>query len=97
MAGRQKRQFTFMARIAEEPMPAEEWQAAERLLAKLVARAYAADHPDLLQARRTESTHPKSSGPPATAAAVAGALPASAGGPERESREHDTSKDLSTE
>ena len=31
MAGRRKRQFTFRASIADEPMPAAERQAAERL------------------------------------------------------------------
>lgn len=78
-----KQRFTFRASIAEEPMPAAEFAAAERLLARLIARAYDADHSEMFRARRTESTDPKGSGPPA--AAVAAALPANAGGPERES------------
>jgi len=48
MAGRRKRQFTFKASIAAEPMPAGEWQAVERLLARLIAKAYLADNPHLL-------------------------------------------------
>lgn len=51
MAGRRKRQFTFRASIAQEPMPVEEWHAVERLLARLIAKAYLADNPHLLTPR----------------------------------------------
>jgi len=33
-------------------MPLEEWEAAERILAKLVAEAYAADHPEIFGQRQ---------------------------------------------
>jgi hypothetical protein len=82
-----KQRFTFKASIAPEPMPAAEWQAAERLLAKLVARAIARDHPEWFQSCRTDRKESEDAGPPAAAAAVAGALPANADGPARESRE----------
>jgi hypothetical protein len=91
---KRRRRFTFRASIAQEPMPVEEWQAAERLLAKLVARAYAADHPELFHPAVTPSLSTQSSGPPAAAAAVVGAPPANAGGPDRESREqHDSGRE----
>ena len=80
----------MVSRIAAEPMPVEEWQAAESLLARLVARAYAADHPELFRPAVAPNESQESSGPPAAAAAVAGALPANAGGPDKESREHDS-------
>jgi len=39
------------AKIAPEPMSVEDWQAAEALLARLAARAYLADNPQLLDAQ----------------------------------------------
>ena len=47
--GRKKRKsrFTFHKTISDEPMPDEEWEFAEKILAKLVAEAYAADHPEI--------------------------------------------------
>lgn len=87
---RKGRRFTVVTKIAAEPMPVEEWRAAESLLARLVARAYAADHPELFRCPSTPDEDRHSSGPPAAAAAVAGALPANAGGPDRESGEHDS-------
>jgi hypothetical protein len=39
--------FRFERRVSADGMPAHDWQAAEALLAKLVAGAYAADHPEL--------------------------------------------------
>lgn len=86
---RRRRRFTVVTKIAAEPMAMEEWQAAESLLARLVARAYAADHPELFRRPEVYSRQELSSGPPAATAVVAGALPADAGGPDKESREHD--------
>lgn len=40
-----------------EPMPAHEWQAAEEMLAKLIARAYAADHPELFPDKGEDGLH----------------------------------------
>jgi len=88
--GGRKRRFTVVTRIAAEPMPVEEWRAAESLLARLVARAYAADHPELFRPAIARSENEQGSGPPAATAVVAGALPANADGPDRESGEHDS-------
>jgi hypothetical protein len=82
-----KPRFTLKASLAPEPMPAAEWQATERLYAKLLARAIAHDHPEWFQSCRTESKESEDAGPPAAAAAVTGALPVNADGPARESRE----------
>jgi len=86
---RKGRRFTVVSKIAAEPMPVDEWRAAESLLARLVARAYAADHPELFRRPDTSDADTQNSGPPAATAVVAGALPANAGGPDKESREHD--------
>jgi len=47
MADRQHKRFIVRRTAAVEPMSACDMQAAEALLAKLVARAYSADHPEL--------------------------------------------------
>ena len=44
---KRKSRFTFHTVISDEPMPHDEWEAAEKILAKLVAEAYAADHPEI--------------------------------------------------
>jgi hypothetical protein len=42
-------------------MTPEHWRAVERILAKLIARWYLADHPDLLQRQHPDdSTGPQS-------------------------------------
>jgi hypothetical protein len=46
-AGAGKSKCTFRRIVAPEPISASEVEAAERILARLVARAYAAEHPDL--------------------------------------------------
>ncbi len=74
MAGWRQRQFTFKALIAVEPMPAAEWEAAERLLAKLIAKAIAHDHPELFRDRLV-------TGPLPTAAAEVATPTTSGGGP----------------
>lgn len=43
--------LTVIRRPSEEPMSILERQVAEDLLARLVARAYAADHPELFGPR----------------------------------------------
>ena len=78
-----KRRFTFKASIATEPMPAEEWNAVERLLARLIVRAYAADNPQLFPGRSQGRADGQTSGPSPAARADAGAPPALGGGPER--------------
>jgi hypothetical protein len=48
-AERPKRAITYRVAVAAEPMPAEDLRAVELLVARLVARAYAADHPGLFR------------------------------------------------
>jgi hypothetical protein len=81
MARKTNRPFTVRRVLAPEAMPPENLLAAERIFARLVARMYVAEHPHLFaRPGNPVADHPKS-GPPAAAAAVAGALPASVGGP----------------
>ena len=47
MACKQQRKITIHRKVSTEPMSVQDWQSAERILAKLVAQAYAADHPHL--------------------------------------------------
>ena len=101
--GVRRGRFTFRRRIAATPMPLEEWRAAERILARLAARAYAAEHPELFQPGRRVEQSPKGdsrtggneiSGSSAAGAPVAGAPPANAGGPEDlRSVEHGADRD----
>ncbi len=70
-------------------MPAQEWQAAESLLARLVARAYAADHPELFRPAIAKSEPTDDSGASPAARADAAAPTARGGGPEKWSMEHD--------
>jgi len=42
-----RRRFTVRTERAKQPIPDEERVLTERILARLVARAYAADHPHL--------------------------------------------------
>ena len=45
---RTDKRFAVRRLIAAAPIPADEWEAVEDLLAELVARAYIADHPEVL-------------------------------------------------
>lgn len=51
MAGRQRKRLNIKRRAAAEPMSACDTQAAEAILVKLVARAFAADNPELSRRR----------------------------------------------
>jgi len=51
---RKRPRIKFRRLISPEPMPAADWEAAERLLAKMIARAYLRDH-GLLPAEPGES------------------------------------------
>lgn len=93
--GRSVRRLTIRTRIASEAMPAADLDAAERIVARLVARAYAAEHPELFGPRLSQIVHTEDSGPPAAAAAVTGAPPASAGGPGKMELEQGVSKTVS--
>lgn len=87
--GTAKTRFTIIRKFAPEPMDEQERQAVESILAKLVARAYAADHSELFRPSLVKQEQIVISGPSAAGAPVVGALPTNAGGPERESRERD--------
>ncbi len=80
--------LAFAGQVSPDPMLVEDWQTTEALLARFVARAYAADHPELFRPLGIAGENRESSGPPAAAAAVAGAPPVNAGGPEKWSMEH---------
>jgi hypothetical protein len=45
--GTSQSKFTFRRSVAPEPVCPSELETAERLLARFVALAYAADHPDV--------------------------------------------------
>jgi len=45
-----KSRFQFAGRIASDPLPPDAVAGVEELFARLVARAWAADHPELLRA-----------------------------------------------
>jgi hypothetical protein len=49
MGCHKKREIVYLKRISPEPMSPEEQEAAERILARLVALAYCADHPELFK------------------------------------------------
>ena len=74
MAGRTRRTFRYVTRASQEQMPTGDRQVVEELVAGLVARAYAADHPDLFKKAPTPTS---GSSPAARADAVA---PAAKGG-----------------
>lgn len=54
----QRKRFVVRQRVSSVPMSACDVQRAEAILARLVARAYAADHPELFPhlARTTGGT-----------------------------------------
>ena len=86
---RKRRQLTITCRIAAEPISPGEWEAAERLLAELIARAYAADHPELFGPCLSEVLENEKSGPSPAARADAVAPAARGGGPEAMELEQD--------
>jgi len=43
---RKNSRFKYVKKISAEPMSQEDYETAMKLLAKLVARVYAADHPE---------------------------------------------------
>ena len=68
MAGRRRRTFRYVTRTSQDQMPSGDRQMAEEFVAELVARAYAADHPDLFKKAPTSVS---GSSPAARADAVA--------------------------
>lgn len=47
MKDTQRKTFTCRLTTAAEPMPDADWHASTAILAKLIARVYAREHPDL--------------------------------------------------
>lgn len=56
-SGTRKSKCTFRRIVAPEPISASELDTAERLLARFVALAYAAEHPDLFANRMDEPSN----------------------------------------
>lgn len=83
--GRARKQVTVRFAEAADGGAVVDLCAAEDLLARLVAKAFAADHPEYFSQQSAGDA--QDSGLPAAAAAVAGALPANAGSLEKESGE----------
>jgi hypothetical protein len=79
VVGRARQRFTFKARVAQEPMPQADLAAVERILAKLIARAYIADHPELFGLDGDPKGITSDSGSPSTARAEAASPTASEG------------------
>ena len=59
MANGQRRKLDIKRRASDEPMSTCDVQAAEAILARLVARAYAADHPQLFGPKLREIPGPE--------------------------------------
>jgi hypothetical protein len=89
-----KARIKFRRRFVTATPSPSEIAAAERVLARLIARAFARDHPHLFTPPGAALAEHETSGPPAAAAAVAGAPPANAGGPEQRSRENERTTNL---
>ncbi len=49
---KKRRPLRLITRISSEPMSPEQWRGVERILARVIARAYLADHPELLDTSR---------------------------------------------
>jgi hypothetical protein len=61
--------FSFVRKPSPEPMAPGEHDALQSLIARLVARAYAAEHPKLVAPRSARSQPTESSGAPLSARA----------------------------
>ena len=59
---RHNRNLTVRTAVSEMPMPIGDWQAAESLLARLVAHAFAADRPELFGAQLNDDNGFENSG-----------------------------------
>jgi hypothetical protein len=57
VADRRRKKLKIVRTAAAEPMSACDQQAAEAILARLVARAFAADHPELFRPRPKGGEH----------------------------------------
>ena len=82
------KRFMVKTAISDQPMSTSDWHTSERLLAKMVARAFAHQHPELFGPHLGEALDRRVSGSPSTARAEAVAPAAKAGDPEKWSVEH---------
>ena len=67
---RTKRELRIKVWFSPAPMTAEGERTAERLIARLIARAFAADHPQLFGKWSKQQDETTVSGPPAAAAVL---------------------------
>ena len=51
----QNNRFNFKRRFSEEPLPEPDWNNIEDLLARLIAQAYAEDHPEQFNINSTKT------------------------------------------
>jgi hypothetical protein len=77
-----RRRLGFRRQISPGPMTDQEQQAAERALARLIASAHAADHPELFETGAADGSRPKIPGPPSAAAEVSDTPAEREGGPD---------------
>jgi len=82
--GRQRKELKIRRTVSAEPMSAFDLQAAEAILARLAARAFAADHPELFGPYLEQVLNGKVSGLPSTARAETVAPAAKDGSSENE-------------
>jgi len=78
---RRGRDLTVKVAIAAEPMTPEELEAAETMVARLLARAYLADNPHLLPRQQQAAQDSGNAGPLPTARAEVATPTTSGSGP----------------
>ena len=78
---RKVQRVRFQRVTSGSPIPTTESQHVEDQIARMIASAYASDHPDLFQSITKKHGEQQVSGPVAAAAAVTGAPPVNAAGP----------------
>ena len=84
-----RRQLKIVRKISPVPADETDVRRAEVILARLIARAYAADHPELFGPHLSGVLENEKSGPSPAARADAVAPAARGGGPERMELERD--------
>lgn len=90
MAGKaQEKRFSIRRSMSSEPMPISDHVTSERLLARMAARAFARQHPELFGPHLGEVLDRRVSGSPSAARAEAVAPAVQIGDPEKWSVELD--------
>lgn len=85
---RDRQQLTYRTTVAAEPMSAAQWQAVRRMLARAIAQAYVADHPEEFVPRERGGASVQISGSLPAARADAAAPAARGSDPDHWSMEH---------